>query len=274
MNELRIRVITGIVLAAVLGLILIMADGQLGGLLWRLVVLSLALLGAWEWGRLLGDTKWSRVGFGIGLMVICLMVLIALGGPLQGTMEEAQKIVAALWSVMLIRLAVGGSSTRADFALLMAMGLMAIPVAALVVMNLPVRWVVSLLVLVISGDIAAFFVGRRYGTTRLSPEISPGKTRAGLWGALLAAAVLGAPLGWWLELPATAIPVFGLLALVTVCFGGVGDLTASLLKRQARVKDSGRLFPGHGGVLDRIDSMLGAAPIFAVGYAVLMRAIS
>jgi phosphatidate cytidylyltransferase len=121
----------------------------------------------------------------------------------------------------------------------------------------------SVLVLVWLADSAAYFAGRAWGRHKLAPVISPGKTLEGLGGALAMAALLGAGLGYGGLLPgqgmASLVPVFLAIALVSVA----GDLAESAVKRQAGVKDSGQLLPGHGGVLDRIDSLIAAAPVFA-----------
>ena len=114
-------------------------------------------------------------------------------------------------------------------------------------------------------DIGAYFVGRRFGRRKLAPLISPGKTWEGVGGGLAATLV------WMLLVyampidPKPHLPVFLLLGLVTVAVSVVGDLFVSVLKREAGVKDSGKLLPGHGGMLDRIDSVTAAAPVFLAG---------
>jgi phosphatidate cytidylyltransferase len=122
-------------------------------------------------------------------------------------------------------------------------------------------WVLWLMLLVWSADIGAYFAGRRFGRVKLAPHVSPGKTWEGVFGGvLLSLAVtllmlwsMGAMALWW-------VPVVLLLAAVSV----FGDLFESVLKRQRGVKDSGSLLPGHGGVLDRIDSLVAVLPVFAL----------
>ena len=118
-------------------------------------------------------------------------------------------------------------------------------------------------------DIAAYFVGRNWGYTKLMPEISPGKTVEGLYGALAVSAVLAAAVGLWFELEPLTIVDFVILSLVTVVISVGGDLFESLLKRQRGVKDSGSLLPGHGGVLDRIDALLASVAVFYAGSLLL-----
>jgi phosphatidate cytidylyltransferase len=122
-------------------------------------------------------------------------------------------------------------------------------------------YVLFAMLIIASADVGAYFVGRIFGRTRLAPAVSPGKTWEGLAGGLagaVAVAALGAHL---LGLPRLAWAATGLsVAAISV----VGDLVVSMFKRNAGLKDSGGLFPGHGGVLDRIDSMTAATPAFVL----------
>jgi len=120
-------------------------------------------------------------------------------------------------------------------------------------------------------DTAAYFAGRAFGRHKLAPQVSPGKTWEGVYGALAAVAVyalalvpLAAAAGHSGEVSAVAVGVWVACALVLVALSVEGDLFESLLKRHAEVKDSGRLLPGHGGVLDRIDALLAAMPAAAL----------
>lgn len=127
------------------------------------------------------------------------------------------------------------------------------------------------LVLIWTADSGAYFAGRAWGKTKLSPEVSPGKTWAGVAGAMLGA-VLIAVVPWYMGLT-DGISLWALIALclVVTAVSIGGDLWESLLKRQAGMKDSGTLLPGHGGALDRLDSVLAAAPVFAIGLYALER---
>ncbi len=122
-----------------------------------------------------------------------------------------------------------------------------------------------LLLLVWAADIGAYAVGRRFGRNRLAPRISPGKTWEGVAGGLACAAAVGLSAVWWFPggVPMAVLPWIG-VCVVTALLSVVGDLTESLFKRMAGVKDSGQLLPGHGGLLDRFDGILAAAPVFAV----------
>jgi phosphatidate cytidylyltransferase len=120
----------------------------------------------------------------------------------------------------------------------------------------------TVLAIVWAADVGAYTFGRLFGRVKLAPAVSPGKTWEGVTGgvAAAAAAALGAAL--LLKLPAGALVAIGVAtALVSV----VGDLTVSVFKRNVGLKDSGTLLPGHGGVLDRIDSLTAAVPVFVLG---------
>lgn len=124
-------------------------------------------------------------------------------------------------------------------------------------------WIVTLIVLVAAADIGAYFAGRHFGGPKLAPRVSPGKTRSGAVGGIVGASAVGAlssllptiPYSWWLGLAAGA--GLGLLSIG-------GDLVVSLMKRHRGMKDASNLLPGHGGLLDRIDSLGAAAPAFAL----------
>lgn len=128
--------------------------------------------------------------------------------------------------------------------------------------------VLFLFVLIWTADSGAYFAGRALGKRKLSPAVSPGKTWAGVAGAM-AGALICALVLHQLELVDVALPALLLLCLLVTAVSIGGDLFESLLKRQAQVKDSGTLLPGHGGALDRVDSLLAAAPLFVAGLRLL-----
>jgi phosphatidate cytidylyltransferase len=126
-------------------------------------------------------------------------------------------------------------------------------------------WLLVALAIVWAADTGAYFTGRAFGRRKLAPRISPNKTVEGLAGGMLAAvtvALVGAAL---LGTSTAMLPLVALVAFLVVLFSVVGDLFESLLKRHVGAKDSGDLIPGHGGLLDRLDSVLAALPVFALG---------
>jgi len=128
------------------------------------------------------------------------------------------------------------------------------------------KLVLMLLVMIWLADSGAYFAGRQWGRTKLAPVISPGKTWEGVYGGLLASLAFAALGGGLYSGSLRWTLTFMLVALIAILFSVAGDLLESLMKRQSGIKDSGSIIPGHGGVLDRIDSMLAAAPMFLIGF--------
>ena len=122
----------------------------------------------------------------------------------------------------------------------------------------------GVLLIVWAADTGAFAAGKLFGRVKLAPKISPGKTWEGVIGGLLTVAILAAAGAYLFDARVDVLVPF---CLAIACASVVGDLTVSMFKRTAGLKDSGTLFPGHGGVLDRVDSVAAAAPLFALGIA-------
>ena len=125
--------------------------------------------------------------------------------------------------------------------------------------------VLFLMILIWSADSGAYFAGRKFGKNKLAPLVSPGKTKEGAYGAFVVSGLVAIIGGFWFALDFFQFVFFIVLSLIVVIFSIGGDLLESVYKRKAEVKDSGTLLPGHGGVLDRIDSLMSASPVFALG---------
>lgn len=127
-------------------------------------------------------------------------------------------------------------------------------------------WLFYALSLVWVADIGAYFSGKKFGKNKLAPDISPGKTKEGLFGALLATSLYTLIASYYFELSSERAIILVLLSVILTFISVSGDLYFSFLKREAGLKDSGNILPGHGGILDRIDSVLAAMPVFVVGF--------
>jgi phosphatidate cytidylyltransferase len=260
---LRTRVLTALVLAGILltGLFVLPPHSTV------LLFGAVFTLGAWEWAgfaSLKGAQRWLYTG------LIALSLLFGWFWSAQG--EHLFWLLAAAcgwWIVALLWLSL--APARHQAALTLVCGLPVLVPAFLAVARLQVttrgiargpQIVLWLVLLVIAADIGAYFAGRSLGRRKLAPRVSPGKTVEGAVGGLvLVAAVAGAAAAHF-SLPALSAVIFG--CAVGIC-SIVGDLTESMFKRAAGLKDSGSLLPGHGGLLDRIDGFTAAAPLYALG---------
>jgi phosphatidate cytidylyltransferase len=272
MSELGQRIATACVLAP-LGIAAVLLLDTPG---FALLVAAIFAFGLTEWARLIGLTSFESRA----LLVLANVALMVLLWEQRNTPWLLWALVvgmawwplAALW---LRHYHFAETGKRRNAGLKAVAGtLIVVPAWAAAVMlhrsgEHGEWWVLYVLVLVWIADVAAYFAGRRFGRTKLAPMISPGKTRAGVWGALAGATVYAAGAGLWLGLEAHAWAALVGLSLVTVLFSIVGDLFESLIKRHSKAKDSGHVLPGHGGVFDRFDSLFAALPIFGIGKIVL-----
>ncbi|MCU7930698.1 MAG: phosphatidate cytidylyltransferase [Candidatus Thiodiazotropha sp. (ex Codakia rugifera)] len=268
---LKQRVITALILAPLLvAAVLLLPTGYLA------VVLGLAVaIGGREWAKLSGIDNHSIQ------LVYAFFLLICLAGVyfflpetwLPGVMAAS----VAWWLYALFRLTryQTGQDSPVSTPIRALQGLIVLVPAWLALIS--IHRIIStgpglllfVLILIWSADVGAYFAGHRWGKHKLAPQVSPGKTREGVYGATAAALLCGLFLAGWLDVAMTQLPLILFLCLVTMLFSVVGDLFESLLKRQRGLKDSGTLLPGHGGMLDRIDSLTAAAPVFLFGLILL-----
>ncbi len=240
------------------------------------IIAALCLQALWEWTRLAGiRSRPLRAGIMAANAILFALLWLIRDQPVAWWIVGSGVVGWVLALLWLRNFSYAAAPTRENAALKLATAELAIVPAWLALIMLhaePARghaWALFVLLLIWMADTAAYFTGKRYGTTKLSPRISPNKTRAGAWGALVGGAVLAVVAGWLLDVRGVALVALVGLALLTVVASIVGDLVESLLKRQANVKDSGTLFPGHGGLLDRLDSLFAAIPVFVAGKALL-----
>lgn len=271
---LRQRVITALIMAG-----LFLSAVAFLSLPWLAVLLgALVCLGAWEWSRLCGwETPAVR-----GLYVLVLVAVLAASyrycqldaAPRREQVQPFLGMACLWWSLALLW--VKGYPGSAVFwrtlAMRNLMGLLVLApawLAAVYLLSFPRGGglIVVMVLIVAAADIGAYFTGKTWGRHKLAEAVSPKKTWEGFWGGMAACAVMALVL--WTQMPnqqahvsLTAVLV---VSLATALASVVGDLTVSMVKREAGAKDSGRLLPGHGGVLDRLDSLCGAAPVFALG---------
>lgn len=265
---LRDRVITALLLLAGLlaTVFLLPAVG------WMLLCAALCAAAAWEWGGLARFERPLRMTTSIVFGVTCVMVGFPAGlgdGSLSGAILLVPLyLVSALFWVLVVPVWLARKWTLSSPTAASLIGFVVLIPTALAMMHLRTLgpWVLlGTMAVVWVADIAAYFSGRAFGRHKLAPSISPGKTWEGAAGGALAVLLFG--FGILVALgarqPGGAL-VIGLALLAWTAISVIGDLFESLLKRQAGLKDSGSILPGHGGILDRIDSLTSTLPIVAL----------
>lgn len=268
------RVVTAVVLLAIL------IPALLATSAWPFAAITLVLIAAagWEWGRLNG-LHGAALGVGAAVALACLGVLLGHGVAAPSVVWWLAMGLWVLGGAWLLRAGVPGWPALGQW-VRVVIGIAALVVAWLALASARadgINFILSIFCLVWVADIAAYFGGRRFGRLKLAPGISPGKSWEGVWSGMVGVVLL-AVLWLWIDrqgfvdspslytllldrlgwLPTALALAF--LAAMSV----VGDLVESLVKRAAGAKDSSRLLPGHGGVLDRIDALL---PVFPLALA-------
>ncbi len=242
---------------------------------------AIVLWAAWEWSFLMGVKK-LRYSFIYPVIVFFLLILI----PIASLWVYIPGIIigTSFWWLLALLLVASypkwSPVWRNSMIIRGLMGFMTlIPcwLAVNFIRNIPDSGIYVLLflfVLIWGADSGAYFAGRVWGKTKLAPNVSPGKTWEGLGGAFIVTFILTVPVLYWIHVPYKIALFACLVSVVTVLFSIVGDLFESMLKRNEGLKDSGRLLPGHGGILDRIDSLTAAAPIFLFGTDLMQKIFS
>ena len=247
----------------------------LPNLYWGLMLVGIVVLAGREWGRLAGYSDAGRTLFCALLAASCGAILWweqGSGNARQFIYTPAGNLLYGAAAVFWVGIAPAWLlrrwPVRSALPLAAAGWLVLVPFwqALVCLQPTPGRLLVALCVIWVA-DTAAYFVGRRFGRRKLAPTVSPGKTWEGVWGALGAVAIYWVAI--WALVPEHSAHLQSGLAwvLLTTLLGIEGDLFESWLKRVAGVKDSGSLLPGHGGVLDRVDSLTATLPLAALYFA-------
>ncbi|MEX1236739.1 MAG: phosphatidate cytidylyltransferase [Pseudomonadales bacterium] len=265
---LKQRIITALILAPI----------AIGGVFFlppvpfAVFVGTVLTVAAWEWANLAGISGAHRYVYAGALALLLFAsywiapILVLTAGAVWWLVALVLMVnypsLSSLWSARPVRAVIGLLVFAPAFVGLVQLKLMP-----------DSNWLILLLFLLIWGaDIGAYFAGRAFGNRKLAPDVSPGKSWAGLYGGLAGALVIAIGMILYRGQP-DLVSASGLLFLLVCGFvvqvSVLGDLVESMFKRQAGLKDSSNLLPGHGGVLDRVDSLLSASPVFALGMMAL-----
>jgi phosphatidate cytidylyltransferase len=279
---LKTRILTALVLVP----LVLFALFGLGARGWGVVTLAVVVIAAGEWARL---SRFGQVGsllFVAGMLALGASLLFAGAGSFSADQGWPGIVVVSLcgvatlfWIFIAPPWLYFGWRIESQPVLALVGGLLLIAtwVAVVQVRTRAPGLLLALMAIVWVADTAAYFTGRRFGRRKLAPSISPGKTWEGVYGAMFAVAVyslvlLGsAPVEFVRSVTVGSAVAWIALALLLAGLSMVGDLFESQMKRQRGVKDSGRLLPGHGGVLDRIDALIAAMPGAALVQHYLIR---
>lgn len=273
---LKLRVITAVIMLSFFLCVLFLLP-------WAgfvVFVSAVVLVGAWEWANLANfESVYQRIIYVV--FVLVLMLLVAWKVELSAALfnndfmptESIRSvlIVAGLWWAVALLWVQGYPSSAVLWgnrwikALMGSLVLIPMWLAVIYLDQFPNGpWLVLLLLAtVIIADSGAYFFGRAFGKRKLAIEVSPGKSWEGFWGGLLCTSVLAIAVAFYIGFDRWLALV--IILLVTSLSSVLGDLLESMVKRNRNIKDSGRILPGHGGILDRIDSVTAAAPIFVLG---------
>jgi phosphatidate cytidylyltransferase len=261
---LKLRIVTGLILGAMLLLGLFMLPGR-----WAVTAFGAVFsLAAWEWagfGALASPAARAVYTVLMAAIFRAFWVFTAQTPHLILMLAAA----CAWWLIAALWLSLAPQRHQPLLTLLCGVAVLAPAFVALARMVASVNgfapgpqivlWLVSM---VCAADIGAYFAGRRFGRRKLAPRVSPGKTWEGAIGGLLMVSIVACAGAAYFSLPIHLAVAFG----CGICiFSIIGDLTESMFKRAASLKDSGTILPGHGGIMDRLDSVTAAAPLYALG---------
>ena len=285
---LKQRIITASILAPAA----ILAIFYLPLTIFSALLLAVIAIGAWEWAPFMGLKKVaSRIAYSVATVLLILSLWYFLPPEklwhLVSGLDESALLILWLsvgwWCLAALLMFIYPKATNAWASNPMIIGffgwLTLIPTwLAFVTLRSHdylissfhgAQLLMSLFVLVWCADIGAYFVGKSFGKRKLMPNVSPGKTIEGFLGGVACACIVTVIMAFSLEWNQKQLFTALFITVIITTISALGDLTESMFKRQAKIKDSGTILPGHGGILDRIDSLTATAPIFALCYVLL-----
>lgn len=261
------RILTAIPLAALATWLIFF---QSSDVLFYALLLAVLIAG-WEWGRLSGLQHIAARGvYAIGIAAATFMADYLVRNTAQAF--TVLMVLSVVWWVYVLyrmstRPPAAPAESRSVFKILIGFITLIPAVLALRYVHTVEQgpfWLFYIVSIIWVADIGAYFTGKRFGRNKLAPLVSPGKTREGLYGALVATTIYTMLAGLFFELGVIELTMLLIIAFFATLLSVVGDLFISVLKRERGVKDSGTILPGHGGVLDRIDSITSSAPYFVI----------
>lgn len=265
---LKHRVLSAIVLIAVM----FVAIWKLPNDWFLIFTLLIMVPAAWEWATM------SGISHGL-VRVLYILGMIGAVVALDGVSLIGILSVGLLWwllaTFLVVKFPVWSNYWAKQPVTLLMMGLLVFVPCILALRTLQDHqqfgpdFVFYLMCLIWLADSAAYFAGRTWGKHKLAPNVSPGKSWQGVAGAVISVLMLSVVGAWYFEYQGFHFIFFLLICVISLAASIIGDLTESMVKRKAGMKDSGNLIPGHGGVCDRVDSLTSAAPIFLLGLTVL-----
>lgn len=285
---LKQRIITALVLApvALFAILFLPLRG------FEIAIAGIVALGAWEWANMSGlSARPFKAIYTLLLFFICLWLSLMI--PTEAIWQQGQLHpvfhailgIASIWWALSLGMIIAypkfsslwrhGVLMRALFGVLTLIPTwVAIVALRTSLYDVEALYGASLIFYVLgivwAADIGAFFVGVKFGRHKLRPNVSPGKTIEGLLGGVMASLAIIAFAAMHYQVDTSRIWLHVLIGGLTVAVSALGDLNESMFKRCAGIKDSGKLLPGHGGILDRIDSLTAAFPVFAFCYVTWM----
>ncbi len=285
---LKQRIITAIILAplAILAILFLPVEQ------FKIAVAGVVALGAYEWAKMSGiNERVSKISFMALILIICGILIFAVDGQAVWYQSELNTLyktilsIAAVWwavsLVMILTYPKYSSVWKENIPIRAAFGVLTLIPTWVAIISLRTNLyevdpfygaslIFYVLGIVWAADIGAFFCGVKFGKHKLRPNVSPGKSIEGLLGGVMASLAIIAFAALHYQFDASRIGMHILIGVITVAVSALGDLNESMFKRCAGIKDSGKLLPGHGGIMDRIDSLTAAFPVFAFCYVVWM----